>query len=493
MNTGAPSRGLRLAAAIAAGSLVLGAAGAARADVKTSLKCRSTIAKTGAKLVATDLKGVDGCHKTKNKAPGADSGLCNVIAPGANDFDPKAKYQATRDKLNAAIEKPCTGALAADILTLFSGGDFDDALFKDIEAAVQTNSAEVLGTLNLGGDKAKVKCHAAVAKIRSKHINTLIKNASKCQAALDKTASSFPAGIADGCLQDSAIDPAAKSATKANDSLVKSCPGLTGADVGACEPLTNPGSCVVAKATETAKALATAIYKDVTTCEPVAEFGAPTTRNVRVVINTPTPLQGVQVTVDYPKFLAGVPGVADSPLVQNSVAYYQGGGPDTGEPAIIVPNDVANSSLRVVLGDISDLIENGDGLEVLMDSCVPPSLNVCNRAVNVYGCCEAAGLPGTCGAGVDAGEPCLFNSDCDSAVEGDHLGNCNASCASGPPVCSVGSFPTTSAGRCTPDNDGCPGDNACQTQTDATQCSITGPTDANAQPVLGVTCTVTIL
>src|SRR5581483_5424406 len=93
------------------------------------------------------------------------------------------------------------------------------------------SSILVVGGLNLNGDKAKKKCVETIAKSQAAIVKEILKNSTKCQAGLDKTATLF------GPLAPTCLDAGAKSSAKATTNIQKACGSLTGPDVGTCTPL----------------------------------------------------------------------------------------------------------------------------------------------------------------------------------------------------------------------------------------------------------------
>ena len=238
------------------------------------------------------------------------------------------------------------------------------------------------------------------------------------------------------------------------------------------------------------------------TCSP-ASGG----RTVRVDIATPVSLAGIRVDLEYPQAHTSIPGFGNSSLVQSRVTILQTGGQS-------VMND-RDTDLTVVLANATAFLTSGPLYEVDFDQCTARDENMCNRNQNVIGCCndtndpnqfgdfcanlECSNLPGTVctvatevavcgGAGLCVKRPCVSDASCAPT-----LGTCVGKCPANPPVCPVGTFPTGGmVGPCTTVNGGCPGDNACVTQTASTICTVTDPVDDMGNPVDGVTCSVTI-
>ena len=281
-------------------------------------------------------------------------------------------------------------------------------------------------------------------------------------------------------------------------------------------------------------------------CESTASTcGTATSQRLVVVsIDTPTPLAGARVQVEYPQFQTSIPGSGNSSEVNSRFFSFVPGS----YQSIVNDND---TEFAAVFANTSNFITSGFLYAVNFDECVDQSVTICNRAQTVTGCCSnpsdpnqfpnrcggignatngpfcdgdadcpipadssmctAAGQPYTCCTGAGTGT-CSPNSFCagvsnpNACCTGNGTGTCTAAnvggrcsvfCPGNPPVCAPGTFPTTiPAGPCTSPAGGCPGENSCITQIDSTKCTISNPVSFNgvdAVPVDGVTCTVTIL
>jgi hypothetical protein len=275
-------------------------------------------------------------------------------------------------------------------------------------------------------------------------------------------------------------------------------------------------------------------------CESTASTCAPPigSRDVVVSIETPQPLAGVQLNLEYPQALTSIPGFANSSVVQGRVMVLK--------PGLFAVND-RDTDFTIVLANSTASITSGDVFKLTFDECAPEAENFCNRNLNVIGCCNNPLDPLQFGdlcaqkrCDLDPNDVCTSDADCSGGATGPceavpcdgdgdcagppSLGTCVFRCPANPPVCPVGNFPTSSIGDCfgfvceenrsrrcanpadpnascpggpplgcipQPDG-GCPADNACLTQAEGTTCSVTGPADASGQPVAGVTCSVSI-
>jgi len=458
-----PPKRVQVAAALAAGSLLLGAVASVHADVKASRKCRDTVSKELGKLAQTGFKNADKCHKTYDKVCTAegDRSLCNTVT--TPEFDPKSKYAGSKTKATEKTDKKC---LAGDpVLDNFTGADPDGTLFPIVDDTVQGNSNIVQGDDDLVCDKLKVKCLQTAAKGRTGIVKAIVKESTKCQKAIDKVATIF------GEIDASCVDPVIagekvqKAVTKANEGITKKCAdeSLTGADVGSCDPLP---SCAVDSSITVAKNLVKDLYRSVlapgtcgdgvlntgeqcddsnltdgdgcnsacelenNTCSPIIG-----TRTVQVSIDTPQPLAGVQIDIDYPQFQAGIRGFGPSGVVQSHFTVEQGA-----FSGLATLND-RDTDAAAFFADASADIVTGLLFTVDMDNCKNLSENICNRNQDLAGCVI--------------------------------------------PTVDCGSNPPLTAGCC-------PNDNQCVPQTQSHGCTVSSPVDEFGQPVAGVTCSVVI-
>jgi cysteine-rich repeat protein len=260
-------------------------------------------------------------------------------------------------------------------------------------------------------------------------------------------------------------------------------------------------------------------------------------RLVIVSIDTPEPLAGVQVVLDYPQFQTSLPGAGNSSEVRSRMFLFPSQGVN-----IVNDND---TELNTVFANATNFITSGPLFAANFDECTPLSSNICARNPTVIDCCNNPADPGqfgnlcaryspalSCNADVDcpgpdnttctaAGVPypccieagtgtCTPSSFCTGngaplgCCSGAGVGTCTGpnggcvlKCPANPPSCAPGTFPTDIPdGPCTAPAGGCPGENACITQTSVTGCAVSSPTKfegGQAIPVDGVTCTVTIL
>jgi cysteine-rich repeat protein len=392
-----------------------GLSGPVRADTKASVGCRGAIGKNLSKVANEGYKLSNACHKAADKASSASSDCNDVTKPG---FDPGSKYAGNKSKATTLIGVKC---LAGDpVLDNYDGSSATGATYPDIDSTVGGNSLLVLGNENLNGSKPKIKCLETIAKSRSAIVKEILRNSTKCQAALDKAATTF------GPLDASCADDGTKSSMKALAAIPAACSGLSGSDIGACTPLP---SCAIDDTQSAAQSLAQKFYQDKTvvtqtcgngvvegseqcddgnttdgdgcnhlceseanTCGPGTVAGGTIvgTRTVHVSLSIPDgpagpqQLAGVGVGFDYPQLETSIPGSGNSSVVRSAVHLIPMGG-------ITVFNDT-DVDFSVSVANSSEFISSGPFLTATLNECVPMSQNVCNRNQNVVGCCPDANI-----------------------------------------------------------------------------------------------------
>src|SRR6266404_2846500 len=221
---------------------------------KASRACRKTIAAAFSKLVKTGVGDIDSCHALRDKDKF--NGDCNDLTQA----DIKSKLAAAQAKAAAGIAKKC---LAGDpVVSNYPSNDPLGAFSPLAVDVVQASGSMLLGTPeihNTKADKPKAKCHATIASAAAKNIDEILKTAVKCQNGVDKAATQF------GSLQADCLLTPSKSGPKGETAIGKKCVdlGITGADVGSCDPLP---TCVTASSKTTGQQLAAAIYNPTPGC-----------------------------------------------------------------------------------------------------------------------------------------------------------------------------------------------------------------------------------
>jgi hypothetical protein len=445
----------------------------ASADVKSQRHCRGRIGGKLLGLARVGLSTADKCHLKANDK-GDPSAPCNSVVT----FDTKGKYAAAKTKALAAIDSRC-----ADETQLlddnYQGLGIPGAVIPLLEESVEGNTLLSLGQADLNGDKAKIRCVKGIAKARTKLIRKILKNAKSCQKDIDgQTAENGFGALDPSCKTDGG-----KALASATAVIQRTCEGLTGADVGSCDPLP---TCVTDAAITVGQQMAMDFYNVPPSpvvcgdnvvggseqcdgdpnCNGMCEWTygtcSPTlsgSRLVEVKISSPSSLAGVQVRLGYPIFTSSIPGVGNSSEVRSRVTVHPVGGDAT-------MND-DDSDFRILLTSVSNFIPAGADVplfDVSFDRCVALTEGVCNL-------------------------------------------NPNVTCQPNPPACAAGHFPVvgvhqppyivgTEIGPCDGTVDGpiggCPDANDCIPQDEVFACQIAGPVDQDGNPVNGVTCSVTV-
>jgi cysteine-rich repeat protein len=405
-------------------------------------KCRKALAKAGVSAVKSGLKALDKCHARRDK--GKFDGDCNSV--------PSAQA-----KLAAAQQKACGNA--QDALVLFTGNDAAGQVASAIQSNLAASGSELQGTPALVGDKAKIKCHAAIGKGRSGIVNAIVKGATGCQKRLDKSGGVGP--LAADC-----IVGAGGAGSKASGKITKACSGTVGTDVDSCATLPD---CVVTSATATGQAIARGIYssgggggpechngrvEEGETCDPglfdtdtcvdcqAAGCGDGTTTppetcddgnttagdgcDATCIIETPPggtvvdlvialthdpantgDVAGVEVTVDYNPAKTSIPGSGNVPSAEGRV---QNLGPDDVTFSVADRDsngDTQDDQLFIPYGTLGTL-PPGDIVLVKLDGAPGASISASDFTCTVQIAVDALGTPlggVTCGVTVTVSTP----------------------------------------------------------------------------------------
>ena len=497
----APKRA-RAIAALTAGVVALGTVGgASAASVAAARRCHVYIGHQFQTASLLGFKNVNKCHSLANSTaqPG---GACNDTS--ALDFDPFGKYGAAKARAATLTNRVCLAPDSQAILDQYDGGNAANAVEPAIDDAVGGNSLLVLGSMNLNGDKAKVKCLNAIATARNLVAGEIVKESVKCQRQKDLKSQTF------GAIDPACVKSAVKSTPTANSKIAAGCGALTGDAVGACTPL--PG-CVVNTTTQAAQQLVQDFFHKkappplcgngvVETgeqcddgasngqpgdlcnagCESLANTCGPGTiaggsfighRVVDVALTIPDgpsgpqQLAGVQVSFDYPQLLASIHGTGGSSVVQNAVQLLQ-----TAPASALTLASDSDSDFKFLVAAPENFIASGPFMRVTLDECVANALHTCNRSQNIVGCCPATDID-ACNADPEDGAACFCNTFGATVTAGQCA---SASCSTGacpaggpldmatcvdcptlpgcfqsynPPVCGIGHFPPQAVGMCT--------------------------------------------
>lgn len=188
---------LCLAAALAAGLVSLNSHPAsAQFDAATS-KCRSSIARSGAKLARTELKALSDCHDTRNDDPTLVNTDCNFLATGDLRVTvgvAEAKFArqvllrcgsmalGPADALYESCPAPCN----TDVPTISNFNDVAACLICLTRARVETFAQVAYMEPQSPLEAAPAACHRSLVSSSSRFFNSVLKDVAKCQADAEK-------------------------------------------------------------------------------------------------------------------------------------------------------------------------------------------------------------------------------------------------------------------------------------------------------------------
>lgn len=448
---------LRTAAAVAA-ALAIGFAAlpaAAQPDA-----CAALIGKNFRKWAKTGQKNQDKCHKLANKLCLGSEAVCNDPDDLAFQIVDKHKYESTKLNGLAKIAEAggaCTTAPA--VLGQFPGAVVGNSA-EFVDDLIANRAETILGDANLDCDEAKVTCFSTISKQRAAVADKMLNTALKCQGDI-----AAPAPLSLACLDSSVIQSAVD---KANLKINEECMGLTGDDVGTCEPLPE---CVTDAAVAEGQVAATRAFPN-TNCGTVTG-----TRTASVSITTPTTLGGAQVVVNYPRFVMGIAG----------------NGADAGVSAAISPGALApdffdgfdfDGALRITTQAFTPF-GSGELVTVAFDSCRDLNLGQC--AGDVARDCNAGSGCNICVGGSNPGAHCPGVACAGGGTCTGSEGPCNILNA----VCSFSDF-VVGCSNDPNDPAACPTGEACVAQQSLATCTVIDAADEFGNPVDGATCSVVL-
>lgn len=199
-------------------------------------------------------------------------------------------------------------------------------------------------------------------------------------------------------------------------------------------------------------------------CSSSCEFDGSTCTNapigsrlVVVSLNVPsnTPLNGVQLTLEYPQLQSSLPGRGLSSLVQSRVYTFPKPGPLAAPLTTLTFDSDTDLTTLVYAGGFpgSGFIKSGPLVAYEFDNCVPLNQGVCNRAQTVVDCCNDLSDPNQwnnpnfcnattptipCPGGFDSECPARTNANCTAAGQpyacctGAGTGSCDSTGCTGP-------------------------------------------------------------
>ncbi len=206
------------------------------------LKCRQTIAKSGAKLAGTIGKVQSRCHKDRLKGKVPVTTECNDTAQA----DTKNKIQRTKDKLRDRVAGPsgkCTGFNPASLSyyncpapcdalvpSLSDFTDVGECVICLVETAVSEMESMAQGAPTPPVSKDDGKCHRTIGKRQNKHLAVILKERTKCQKREEKNGATTTTTC-------SGADPKGKitaARTNGENGIATSCTAAVLAAVDSC-------------------------------------------------------------------------------------------------------------------------------------------------------------------------------------------------------------------------------------------------------------------
>jgi len=236
---------LKIGIVFVAASLVLGvsAPDAAARRVSSAVKCRNRIGSSVDALVRTGFRILDGCAVRKSGAAS-----CAHLAG-------QAGFSRATARAEAIVKYWCSKEFT--ILQNYSSGDTSQtsviqAVAPFLRTALEDSTKELFpGAAKAADPRQRRRCIRALAKGRSLLASGVLAQAVSCQQAIDRRASEF-GELAASCTVD-----ASRNAARVTTMISRACSGLSGADVGTCDPLPD---CVIARARTTGHELAKLTY-----------------------------------------------------------------------------------------------------------------------------------------------------------------------------------------------------------------------------------------
>jgi len=220
----------------------------------SSLGCRAGIERSMRRMGRTGLRTIDACHAARNGGEAIET--CNVLSTlggsswsrQTNRTDAFVRAKCAPDDVVRDNYPPCDGDGCDNI---------DAAVVTSTQLLIEAGANAVTDETTLAGRAAS--CQRAITRAQRHVTLHVLDRSQRCQARLDRAAGSMDFGpISDQCLAD-----ADAAGTRGARKIRHACRGLTGADVGSCDPLPD---CVVTEAQGLGQGLATATYGQPSAC-----------------------------------------------------------------------------------------------------------------------------------------------------------------------------------------------------------------------------------
>lgn len=427
-------------------------------------KCYAAVGLETRGLGKAAALGQEKCHQLAQKV-GVPGGLCNNIEGFPFTIINGGKYQQAEQKALAKLHGPtgkCPQPAAAAATDMLPGDSTSNKL-PSLRSIVSERADRLLGNAVLGNDPAKLKCFKVISSARRAIADKMMNTAIQCQ----KTQSPG-SPLSNACLNDA---PLLSFINGRKTAIQAACTGLTGAQVGSCDPLPD---CVAEAALAEGKSLATIAYpgENCTKGTP-----SPNARTVNVNLQTPVPLGGVTVLVRYPRFDAGVDENGSNIDIAGRFTY---------SAAFLDAFDL-DDALRISALDSSG-ISSGLLASVKFDVCRPAyPVGLCSvtttQACSSANDCRAPACP-TCAPQNKCTGDGVTSCTSDAQCVGN--GTCGEKCIAQGRSCSVSQWI-----NCSTDAD-CPATESCLSQFALTTCEVESASDPSGNPVDGVSCSVTI-
>src|SRR5579875_1449524 len=218
--------------------------GGARSGRHALLACRHWLAETLSVVIRASLHRVASCHDAFH---GARSTVdCNAVATTDDFIHAQARARGI-------IPEFCQGGNPV-LANYPTGVNPGIAVSTTIARRIAQNGEALQGLTRLPagrGGHALRRCVRAVGHARTALVTRIVAAAVRCQARFDRRATVLGA-IAPACLKT-----APRTAARVRRRVGRACRGVTGAEIGSCDPLPE---CVIASVTALGQALARDIY-----------------------------------------------------------------------------------------------------------------------------------------------------------------------------------------------------------------------------------------
>jgi len=458
---GSGMRSRALSACFAVGFALVGV----RAAAQDGPKCYAAVGAEVRRLGKSAQLNQEKCHGLAQKV-GVRGGLCNDVEGLPFTIISGGKYVADQNKALAKLHDPvkgkCPQPAANAAIDMLPGDNLANKL-PSIAGLATERAGKLLGNAAIGGDLAKRKCFKVISSARRAIADRMMNEALKCQKTKPVGSPLDP-----NCLDDA---PLASFVSGRQAAIQAACTGLTGAQVGSCDPLP---TCVTEAALAEGKNLATLAYPGENCTKGTPSVNA---RTATIDVQTPTDLGGITVLVRYPRFDAGIDengsNIDVSGRFTYSVAFLDAFDLDDAvRISAVDPVGISSGTLASVKFDVCrPLIPEG--------RCSVTTSQACTDAAQ----CRPPACPSCAPQNKCTGDG---TTTCTSDAQCVGNGTCGEKCIAQGRSCSVSQFL-----NCATDDD-CPATETCLSQRALTTCEVESASDLFGNPVSGVSCTVSL-